>query len=305
MRDAAGGDPGARGEGRRGRRRRRGCRPPRPIPQANVFREDDGRAEREPRRGARATPRRTVPGTGSVCRRSPRQARDGALRPAGFRALETLRGGDVSAPSARGVVFDRRRGPRRPGPRLPHADAAGRAGTRRRARRLPRDRGAADRRGRHPARAEGRAHHERHPDDLRLARSSRVRAAVRLRPPGRGCRARAACSSARRTATSSRWAPRTRTRRSAPCTIRGISSTFPAAPAAARRPPSRRGMCRLGARHRHGRLRPSACLAQPARRAEAHLRADQQVRPDRVRVVARHDRNVHAHRARRRDAARR
>ena len=61
----------------------------------------------------------------------------------------------------------------------------------------------------------------------------------------RGSRRPAPSSSARPTATSSRWARRTRTRRSARCEIRGRSIAFPAARAADRPRPSRRGFAPL------------------------------------------------------------
>ena len=56
----------------------------------------------------------------------------------------------------------------------------------------------------------------------------------------------------------------------------------------------------LGARHRHRRLGPPAGVALRRGRPQADVRRGQPVRPDRVRVLARHRRDVHAERARRR-----
>ena len=58
----------------------------------------------------------------------------------------------------------------------------------------------------------------------------------------------------------------------------------------------------VGARHRHGRLDPPARRALRHRRAEAHLRHGQPLRDDRLRLVARPGRAVHARRHRRRAA---
>ncbi len=60
----------------------------------------------------------------------------------------------------------------------------------------------------------------------------------------------------------------------------------------------------MGARHRHGRLRPPARVALRRRRAEAHVRAGLPLRADRVRVVAGHGGDAHAERPRRGRAAR-
>ena len=92
-------------------------------------------------------------------------------------------------------------------------------------------------------RGQGRAGHPGPAHDLRLADPRGLGPAVR-RHRGRPAARRPACrSSARPTWTSSRWAPRPSTRRTAPPTTRGTSTGSPAAPAAARRPrspPSRR-----------------------------------------------------------------
>src|SRR6187200_1721943 len=64
-------------------------------------------------------------------------------------------------------------------------------------------------------------------------RSSRATSLPTMRPPGHACPARAPSWSARPTATSLRWARRTRTPRTDPCTIPGISSGGSAAAVAA------------------------------------------------------------------------
>ena len=67
----------------------------------------------------------------------------------------------------------------------------------------------------------------------------------------------------------------------------------------------RRRQRAVGDRHRHRRLDPPAGRAVRDRRAQADLRRGQPLRDDRVRVVARPVRPVHARRHRRRAAARR
>ena len=62
----------------------------------------------------------------------------------------------------------------------------------------------------------------------------------------------------------------------------------------------RRRVRAVRAGHRHRRLDPPARRAVRRRRPQADLRPRQPLRPDRVRVVARPDRPVHAHRRRRR-----
>ena len=124
-------------------------------------------------------------------------------------------------------------------------------------------------------------------------------AAASRRVQGGGARHR----SARRTWTSSRWARRPRTPRSASPTTRGT----PTASRAARRGGSAAavaaGFAPLCARHRHRRLDPPAGRALRRRRDEADLRRRQPLRPGRVRVVARPGRPVRAHGARLRAAA--
>ena len=102
-------------------------------------------------------------------------------------------------------------------------------------------------------------------------------------------------SSARPTATSSRWARRPRTRRSARRAIRGRSIAFPADRAADRRRRWRRGMVAARARLRHRRIDPPAGRALRRRRPQADLRPRLALRPARVRVVARSDRPAGAH----------
>ena len=64
----------------------------------------------------------------------------------------------------------------------------------------------------------------------------------------------------------------------------------------------RRGHRAVGARHRHRRLDPPARRAVRDRRPQAHLRRGQPLRDDRLRLVARPGRPVHARRHRRRAA---
>ena len=114
----------------------------------------------------------------------------------------------------------------------------------------------------------------------------------------RRLRGGASACSGRRTWTSSRWAPPTRTPPTARCSIPGTASAFPAAPRAARR---RRwpGGSRLGDRHGHGRLDPPAGGAVRGRRVEADLRRSLPLRDDRVRLLARPVRAADARRHRR------
>ena len=77
------------------------------------------------------------------------------------------------------------------------------------------------------------------PDDMRLEDPRDATFPRTTPPPGRVSPVPAPCSSARPTATSSRWARRTRTPRTGPCTTPGISTACPAARAAARPRPWR------------------------------------------------------------------
>ena len=89
-------------------------------------------------------------------------------------------------------------------------------------------------RRRHPDRGQGRDRDEGDPDDGRLEDPRGLRARLR-RDRGRAAARRTACaSSARRTPTSSRWAPRPRTPPTARRTTRGIRRACRAARAAAR-----------------------------------------------------------------------
>ena len=246
--------------------------------------------------GARAT-RPSARATGSRCRGSRRRARDRALRPDGRRPR-----GDARAPARSRPSRSSRRpstGSRRSTSEVhafltPHARARARA--RGGARRLP---GRRARRSRPvagiPRGAEGRAHDERHPHDLRVEDPRELRAAVRRHGVGAAVRRAARCCSARRTATSSRWARRTRTPRSGPCTTRGTSSACRAARAAGARRRSRPARpCGRSA------PTPAAACGSPRRSAassgSSRRTADQPLRADRVRVVARHGRHVHAER---------
>ena len=145
--------------------------------------------------------------------------------------------------------------------RVPDADArGGRASVRRSSTSTSPTGAPQSRRRRHPDRAQGRAHDQGHPHDVRVEDPRELRSARTTAPPGRGCRARAPCWSARPTATSSRWARRTRTPRTGPCTIPGTSSGCRAARAAG----SRGG--RGGRARRSGRWAPTpaARVRQPA-----------------------------------------
>ena len=181
----------------------------------------------------------------------------------------------------------------------------GGARTRSRTRHVPRHRRAAVGRGRHPHRAQGRAHHQGHPHDVRVEDPGDLRAALRLHRLDAACRAPAACWWARPTATSSRWARPTRTRRTGSVhnpwnldTVPGGSSGGSAAAVAA-------GAAVWASGHRHRRLGAPARVAHRRRGAQAHLRVDQPLRVGGVRLVAGHGGHVHAERARRRDPARR
>ena len=83
----------------------------------------------------------------------------------------------------------------------------------------------------------------------------------------------------------------------------GTATACPAAPRAARRPPSPGGLAPVRARHRHRRLDPPAGLALRDRRPEAHLRRDLALRDDRLRLVARPVRAADPRRHRRGAAA--
>ena len=138
------------------------------------------RARAQPRGRARATRPPSATG-GSWCRRSRRPARDRALRPA--------RASELSARSARPARSRRSRSPSR------RSRDSRRSTTRCGAFLTPTPEVALERAAeldtylatgapqsggrRHPARAEGRAHHERHPHDVRVEDPRDVRAALR------------------------------------------------------------------------------------------------------------------------------
>ena len=98
---------------------------------------------------------------------------------------------------------------------------------------------------------------------------------------------RARRCSARRTWTSSRWAPRTRTRASARCRTRGTASACPGGSSGGSAAAVAAGCAPVGDRHRHRRLDPPARRAVRHRRPEADLRRGLALRDDRLRVVAR------------------
>ena len=93
------------------------------------------------------------------------------------------------------------------------------------------DASAADR---HPRRAQGRALHHRRTDHRRIAHSRGIPPTIRRDRRAARFASKARCFSGRPTPTSSRWARRTKTRRSTRCAIHGIPIGFPAGAAAAR-----------------------------------------------------------------------
>ena len=227
-----------------------------------------GAALGDPRRGLEGRPSSTSP----TCRRPRIRSRSRTPGPrTSPRPCLTLDEAFANAPDRDGDSSGRRRHDRRPrdrhAPALTRRGGAGaarsarRVSRRRRARRAPTRRRStsatrelhaflhARRRARtgdgSPDRAQGRdldagRPHDRRLEDPRAATSrSSTRPSPRAaRPPGCRC-------SARRTPTSSRWAPRPRTRPTARRTTRGTRRASPAARAAARprrsRPGSPRG----------------------------------------------------------------
>ncbi len=116
--------------------------------------------------------------------------------------------------------------------------------------------------------------------------------ATRRRAPAR--RPARRCS-ARPTRTSSRWAPRPRTPRSARAQPLG-SRARPRRLLRRQRRRGRRWARAVGARHRHRRLDPPARRALRHRRPQAHLRRRLALRDDRLRLLARPGRPAHARR---------
>ena len=112
----------------------------------------------------------------------------------------------------------------------------------------------------------------------------------RTRRPSLGCAGPGRSSSAARTWTSSRWAPRRRTAR---CTRRETPGTRRASLEARRaeaRPRSRRVSCPAGIGSDTGGIDPPAGGLLRRRRVQAHVRPRLPVRSRRVRVLARPDR---------------
>ena len=131
------------------------------------------------------------------------------------------------------------------------------------------------------------------------SRAARALRAPLLRGGRRAPRARRRDrSSARRTATSSRWARRPSTPRSDRRAIRGTLDRIPGGSSGGSAVAVAAGMVPLVARLRHRRIDPPAGGALRRPRAEADLRARVALRPDRVRLVARSDRAVRARRSR-------
>ena len=209
--------------------RGRSCPPPRAAPRrAAPVPAARGRA----RAGARRQ-RGRVPGP------EPAGMSDALELSAARRRARDRRGVAVGGGAVRGLPRARRVRPRRRRgrPELLHV------GRRRAAGRGRRLRPGAP--GRRAAGGQGPVLHRGRAQPVGVAHPRGVHAAVHRHascaactPPGCGC-------SRRPTRTSSRWAPPTRTPRSARCATRGTASAFPAAPPAAAPPPwppaSRRG----------------------------------------------------------------
>ena len=238
---------------------------------------------------------------GSRCRGSPRRARERGLRPHGFRARREAARRRAVRRRADGVVAAARRSRRRRREGDPHPDARGGARARRGGRRSRHDRCDPVARRRHPDRAEGRAGDERHPHHMRLEDPRELHPALRLHgvdPPVR-CRRGAGRQDELR-----------RVRDGIVERELGVrTGAQPVEPGHGPRGQQRRVRCRrrgrrggLGARDRHRRLGAAAGVALRRGRPQAHVRRRQPLRPDRVRVLPRHRRDVHAERARRRGA---
>ena len=136
-------------------------------------------------------------------------------------------------------------------------------------------------------------------------RSSRATGRPTPRPRSSGSPPRARRCWARPTRTSSRWAPRPRTAPTARCSTRGTARACPAARRGGSAAAVASGARAVGDRHRHRRLDPPARRAVRDRRPQAHLRRGLALRDDRLRLLARPGRAVHARRHRLRAAVRR
>ena len=156
--------------------------------------------------------------------------------------------------------------------------------------------------GRRAGRPEGQPLHPRRADHLLVADPRGLAARPTTPRWSSGCVPPARSWSARRTSTSSRWAPPPRTRAPArPAT----PTTTTGCPAVERRiGRGGRGRVRAArARLGHRRLDPPAGGALRRGRPQAHLRGGLPLRPGRLRLLARPDRPVRHHGRRRRAPA--
>ncbi len=274
------------------------------VPPTSHVVEVTGAAARRRAAPVPAARGRARPGAGCQRRRLPRP------EPAGMSAHATMtlrcssaaaaRPGDRGGELSRGELFDALPGRvpspiAQPGRRGSTASRGSRPGE------APLGRRARAARGR-AAGGQGPVLHRGRAQPVGLADPRGLPAAVHGDRRRRACcEAGATAAGARPTRTSSRWAPRTRTRRSGPCCNPWDRDARARRLLRRQRRRGRRGPRAVGARHRHRRLDPPAGGAVRDRRAETDLRRGLALRHDRVRLLARPGRPADA----RRDATRR